>query len=65
MNASGGLKAKGHPIGSTGTGQVYEIFHQLRGTVNKPSRQVKGAEIGLTHNVGGSGGTVAVTVLTR
>ena len=65
VNASGGLKAKGHPIGSTGTGQVYEIFHQLRGTVNKPSRQVKGAEIGLTHNVGGSGGTVAVTVLTR
>jgi len=65
VNASGGLKAKGHPIGATGTGQVYEIFHQLRGTVEKPTRQVKGAEIGLTHNVGGSGGTVAVTILRR
>jgi len=65
VNASGGLKAKGHPIGSTGTGQVYELFHQLRGSVDKPTRQVRGAEIGLAHNVGGSGGTVAVTILTR
>ncbi len=65
VNASGGLKAKGHPIGSTGTGQAYEMFHQLRGTVNKPARQVKGVERGLLHNVGGSGGTVAVTILAR
>lgn len=65
VNASGGLKAKGHPIGSTGTGQAYEMFHQLRGSVQKPSRQVKGAEIGLIHNVGGSGGTVAVSILRR
>ncbi|MEK6986965.1 MAG: 3-ketoacyl-CoA thiolase, partial [Candidatus Thermoplasmatota archaeon] len=65
VNASGGLKAKGHPIGSTGTGQAYEMFHQLRGTVNKPTRQVKGVERGLLHNVGGSGGTVAVTILAR
>ncbi len=62
VNLSGGLKAKGHPIGATGTGQVYEIFNQLRKTVQKPARQVKDAEIGLTHNVGGSGGTAAVTV---
>ena len=65
VNASGGLKAKGHPIGSTGTGQAYEMFHQLRGSVQKPGRQVKGAETGLLHNVGGSGGTVAVSILTR
>ncbi|UCE91493.1 MAG: thiolase domain-containing protein [Methanobacteriota archaeon] len=65
VNASGGLKSKGHPIGSTGTGQAYEIFNQLRETVQKPSRQVKGAETGLIHNVGGSGGTVSVSILGR
>lgn len=65
VNASGGLKAKGHPIGATGTGQAYEMFHQLRGTAQKPTRQVKGVERGLLHNVGGSGGTVVVTVLVR
>ena len=65
VNASGGLKSKGHPIGATGTGQAYEMFNQLRGTVQKPARQVNGAEIGLIHNVGGSGGTVAVTILRR
>ncbi|MGQ9587926.1 MAG: thiolase domain-containing protein [Thermoplasmata archaeon] len=65
VNASGGLKAKGHPIGSTGTGQAYEMFNQLRGTVQKPARQVKGAEVGLVHNVGGSGGTVAVAIMRR
>jgi acetyl-CoA C-acetyltransferase/acetyl-CoA acyltransferase len=65
VNASGGLKAKGHPIGATGTGQAYEMFHQLRGSVQKPTRQVKGVERGLLHNVGGSGGTVVVTVLAR
>jgi acetyl-CoA acetyltransferase len=65
VNASGGLKSKGHPIGSTGTGQAYEIFNQLRGTVQKPTRQVKGAEVGLIHNVGGSGGTVSVSIMRR
>ncbi len=65
VNASGGLKSKGHPIGSTGTGMAYEMFNQLRGTVQKPTRQVKGAEVGLIHNVGGSGGTVAVSILRR
>jgi acetyl-CoA C-acetyltransferase/acetyl-CoA acyltransferase len=65
VNPSGGLKSKGHPIGSTGTGQAYEMFNQLRGTVQKPPRQVKGAEIGLIHNVGGSGGTVSVTIMRR
>lgn len=65
VNVSGGLKSKGHPIGATGCGQAVEIFHQLRGEVKETSRQVKNAEIGLSHNVGGSGGTAAVFVYTR
>ena len=64
MNASGGLKAKGHPLGATGTGQVVEVVQQLRGKV-EPDRQVRDANIGLTHNVGGSGATCAVHVLGR
>lgn len=62
VNASGGLKAKGHPIGATGIGQVCEIVHQLRGDVKEPQRQVRGASLGLTHNVGGSGGTAVVHI---
>jgi len=64
VNASGGLKSKGHPLGATGTGQVVEIFKQLRGQVES-QRQVKEAEVGLTHNVGGSGATCAVHVFGR
>lgn len=65
VNPSGGLKAKGHPIGATGVGQVYEIVRQLRGDVKERERQVKNAEVGLTHNVGGSGGTAVVHILKR
>ncbi len=60
INTSGGLKAKGHPVGATGTGQAYEIYLQLTGRAEK--RQVKDAEIGLTHNVGGSGATATVHI---
>ena len=60
VNTSGGLKAKGHPVGATGTGQAYEIYLQLTGRADK--RQVKDASIGLTHNVGGSGATAAVHI---
>lgn len=63
VNTSGGLKSKGHPIGATGIAQVVEITSQLRGEAGK--RQVEGAEIGLTHNVGGSGGTGVVHILER
>lgn len=63
VNASGGLKAKGHPIGATGVGQIYEITKQLRGEVEKSSRQVPNAKIGLAHNVGGSGATAVVHIL--
>ncbi|MFB6094969.1 MAG: thiolase domain-containing protein [Halodesulfurarchaeum sp.] len=60
VNLSGGLKSKGHPIGATGTGQVVEVFAQLRGEAGE--RQVEGLERGLTHNVGGSGGSAAVHI---
>ncbi|MDD1720810.1 MAG: thiolase domain-containing protein [Euryarchaeota archaeon] len=63
INTSGGLKACGHPVGATGIKQAVEIVEQLRGEANK--RQVDGAEIGLTHNVGGTGGTVVVHILSR
>jgi len=62
VNTSGGLKAKGHPVGATGVAQIVEIVLQLRGEAGK--RQVE-AETGLTHNVGGSGGTCAVHILER
>jgi acetyl-CoA C-acetyltransferase len=60
LNTSGGLKAKGHPVGATGTGQAYEIYLQLTGRAEK--RQVKDARVGLTHNVGGSGATATVHI---
>ncbi|MFN3909994.1 MAG: thiolase domain-containing protein [Candidatus Anstonellaceae archaeon] len=61
INTSGGLKACGHPVGATGIKQAVEITWQLRGEAN--SRQVKGAKIGLTHNVGGSGATCVIHIL--
>jgi acetyl-CoA C-acetyltransferase len=57
VNPSGGLKAKGHPIGATGAGQVYEVVNQLRGLV-EPARQVPDAKIGMTDTLGGDGGTL-------
>ncbi|NOZ77426.1 MAG: thiolase domain-containing protein [Euryarchaeota archaeon] len=62
VNTSGGLKAKGHPVGATGAAQAVEIVYQLRGEAGK--RQVD-ADIGLTHNVGGSGGTAVVHILEK
>jgi len=63
VNVSGGLKAKGHPVGATGAAQAVELVEQLRG--NAGARQVSGAENGLAHNVGGSGSTVVVHILSR
>ncbi len=53
VNVDGGLKAKGHPIGATGVSMACEIVTQLRGAAGE--RQVAGADLGLTHNVGGIG----------
>jgi acetyl-CoA C-acetyltransferase len=63
INPSGGLKSKGHPVGATGTAQAYELYLQLTGQAQK--RQVDGAEIGLSHNVGGSGATSSVHIYRR
>ena len=62
INSSGGLKC-GHPVGATGVKQAVEIFEQLRGEAGK--RQVKGAKIGLAHNVGGSGATAIVHIMRK
>ncbi|MBT60350.1 MAG: 3-ketoacyl-CoA thiolase [Euryarchaeota archaeon] len=64
INPSGGLKSKGHPLGATGTGQAVEVFKQLRGSVEH-GRQVTDAEVGLSHNVGGSGATCSVHLFGR
>lgn len=61
VNTSGGLKACGHPVAATGIKQIIEVTHQLQKRAGK--RQVMGANIGLTHNVGGTGGTVVVHIL--
>ena len=63
VNTSGGLKSKGHPVGATGTAQAYEIYLQL--TEQAGRRQVSGAEVALTHNLGGSGATATVHVYRR
>jgi len=63
VNPSGGLKAKGHPLGATGAGQIRELFLQIRGEAGP--RQAADAEVALAHNVGGSGATCAVHVLTK
>jgi acetyl-CoA C-acetyltransferase len=60
INTSGGLKSKGHPVGATGVAQAYEIFLQLTGQAG--ARQVNGAEIGLTLNLGGHGSTAVAHV---
>jgi len=63
VNTSGGLKAKGHPVGATGIAQAVEATLQLRGEAGK--RQVEGAHTGLTHNVGGSGATSVIHIFQK
>jgi len=63
VNPSGGLKAKGHPIGATGAAQIAEIVTQLRGEAGP--RQVEGARTGLAHTLGGNAATVLVSLFGR
>jgi acetyl-CoA C-acetyltransferase len=64
INTSGGLKSKGHPVGASGVGQVIEIWKQLRGQAGQ--RQLPGSpNLGLTHNVGGTGQTCTVHIFER
>ena len=62
VNPSGGLKARGHPTGATGVAQIRDIVLQLRGLAPK-ALQVTDPHIGLTHNIGGFGNNMVVTIL--
>lgn len=61
VNTSGGLKARGDPIGATGVAQIVELVTQLRGEAGK--RQVSDAKYGLAQSVGGTGSTVVMHLL--
>jgi len=61
VNTSGGLKAKGHPVGATGVGQICDLAMQIRGEAGE--RQIVRHEVGLAQNLGGSGATAVVTIL--
>jgi len=66
VSPSGGLLARGHPLGATGVAQIAEMFWQLRGEAD--ARQVPGARVGLAHTVGGGvtgieAGAVSVHIL--
>jgi len=63
VNVDGGLKSKGHPLGATGVSMAVEITKQLRGEAD--NRQVSGAEIGLSHNVGETGQFAFVHIYVR
>jgi acetyl-CoA C-acetyltransferase len=62
INTSGGLKSKGHPVGATGTGQICDVVQQIRGEAGE--RQLARHKLGLAQNLGGSGATAVVTILT-
>jgi acetyl-CoA C-acetyltransferase len=61
INASGGLKSKGHPVGATGVGQICDLVQQIRGEAGE--RQLDRNSLGLAENLGGSGATAVVTIL--
>ncbi len=63
VNPSGGLKAKGHPVGATGAGQVVEIFEQFNDRAG--GRQVPSPEWALAHNVGATGSSCSVHIFGR
>ena len=65
INTSGGLKCKGHPVGATGTSQLYEVWTQLRGKAGKRQVPKDNLRIGAAHNLGGTGGTCTFTILER
>ncbi|MFP4484457.1 MAG: thiolase C-terminal domain-containing protein [Spirochaetaceae bacterium] len=65
VNLSGGLKAKGHPVGATGVSMHALVYKQLVGDPIGVAPSKGSPEIGVTLNVGGSAATNAVTVLRR
>jgi acetyl-CoA C-acetyltransferase len=62
-NLSGGLKARGHPVGGTGLFQIAENYLQLIGDFPNPRAQVEDARIGLSHSIGGPGNNNYVTII--
>src|SRR4030042_1540758 len=65
INTSGGLKCKGHPVGATGTGQLVEIWKQLRSEAGERQVPIKDLRVGATQSLGGTGGTCTLTILER
>ncbi len=65
INTSGGLKSKGHPVGATGAAQIVEIYKQMRGRAERNRQVQKNLKIGMTHNLGGSGATSVVSIITK
>ncbi len=63
VNASGGLKSKGHPVGATGAGQICDVVQQIRCEAGE--RQLARHSLGLAQNLGGSGATSVVTILSK
>ena len=61
MNASGGLKSKGHPVGATGVGQICDVVQQIRGEAR--DLQLARHSLGLAENLGGSGASCVVSIL--
>jgi acetyl-CoA C-acetyltransferase len=60
VNTDGGLKCFGHPIGASGIRMIYEVYKQLQGKAGQ--RQIKKADLGLTHNLGGRPGSFTCSV---
>jgi len=56
VNLSGGLKSFGHPVGASGAREIYEIYQEILGRAQEPSRQLKSCRMGLAHNQGGHPG---------
>lgn len=65
INMDGGLKAKGHPIGASGTAMVVEVFKQMREQAGPRQVKKKNVDLGLTHSVGAHGSTVVVNIFER
>ncbi len=63
INASGGLKSKGHPVGATGVAQICDVIQQIRCEAGE--RQLVRHSLGLAQNLGGSGASCVVSILGR
>ena len=63
INVSGGLKAKGHPVGASGVAQLVELWTQLSNKAGERQVPKQNINLGLAHNVGGTGGTCVISIL--